>query len=76
MGSHPDDPLYQHAAQIRRLAREHQVGLVDSYQRFQDAVAAGAPLDQLMSQDQPPQPSGSPAGGRGLLEWFLPLASP
>ena len=73
---HPDDPLYQHAAQIRRLAREHQVGLVDSYQRFQDAVAAGTPLDQLMSQINHPNHQGHQLVAEGLLEWFLPLASP
>ena len=73
---HPDDRLYQHAAQIRKLAREHQVGLMDSYQRFQDAVAAGTPLDQLMSQINHPNHQGHQLVAEGLLEWFLPLASP
>ena len=71
-----DDQLYLHAAQIRRLAREHQVGLVDSYQRFQDAVAAGTPLEQLMSQINHPNHQGHQLVAEGLLEWFLPLASP
>src|ERR1017187_7143449 len=37
----PDDPLNLHAAQIRRLAAEHLVGLADSLERFKQSIRDG-----------------------------------
>jgi len=39
-------------------------------------MAAGTPLDQLMSQINHPNHQGHQLVAEGLLEWFLPLASP
>ena len=67
----PDDPLNQHAAQIRNLAKEYEVGLVDSLQLFKDYINAGHPLDDLMSQVNHPNRKGHDIVTRALLDWFL-----
>ena len=67
----PDDPLNQHAAQIRDLAKEYEVGLVDSLQLFKDYINAGHPLDDLMSQVNHPNRKGHDIVTRALLDWFL-----
>ena len=67
----PDDLLNQHAAQIRDLAKEYQVGLVDSLQLFKDYINAGQPLDDLMSQVNHPNRKGHDIVTRALLDWFL-----
>ena len=67
----PNDPLNQHAAQIRNLAQEYQVGLVDSLQLFKDYIDAGQPLDDLMSQVNHPNRKGHDIVTRALLDWFL-----
>ncbi len=68
----PADPLVQHAAQVRRLARETGVGLVDSLAAFQNA---GVPLAELMSQVNHPNGKGHELVARELLRWF-PAAKP
>jgi len=67
---HPEDPLFQHADQIRHLAAAHEVGLVDSFQRFHEAVASGTPLEELMSQTNHPNHQGHQLVAKGILEWF------
>ena len=67
----PDDPLNQHAAQIRDLAKEYEIGLVDSLQLFKDYINAGHPLDDLMSQVNHPNRKGHDIVTRALLDWFL-----
>ena len=52
------DPLNQHAEQIRRLAAEYHVGLVDSLAQFKAALAAGTPLTNLMAQVNHPNAAG------------------
>jgi lysophospholipase L1-like esterase len=63
--------LNQHAAQIRELAKEYQVGLVDSLQLFKDYINAGHPLHDLMSQVNHPNRKGHDIVTRALLDWFL-----
>lgn len=46
----PNDPLNQHAEQIRRLAAECHVGLVDSLAQFKDYVRNGGQPADLMAQ--------------------------
>jgi hypothetical protein len=43
----PDDPLNQHAEQLRRLAREHDVVLVDSLRAFREKLRNGVTLPDL-----------------------------
>jgi len=66
----PNDPLNKHAGQIRALAKEHHVGLVDSLAAFQDYVKGGGQLQDLMSQGNHPNRKGHDLVARGLLEWF------
>ena len=65
-----DDPLNQHAEQIRKLARDYEVGLVDSLQLFKDYSDAGHSLDDLMSQVNHPNRKGHDLVTGALLDWF------
>lgn len=66
----PVDPLNQHAAQIRELAREYHTGLVDSLARFTEEMGRGTPLKDLMSQVNHPNARGHQLVTTALLEWF------
>lgn len=68
--SDPDDPLNQHANQIRDIALENQIGLVDSLALFQDYVNEGNPLEDLMSQINHPNRKGHDLVTKALLDWF------
>jgi lysophospholipase L1-like esterase len=65
-----NDPLNQHARQIRALAAEHGVGLVDSLAAFRAYVKAGHKLDDLMSQVNHPNRKGHDIVAKLLMEWF------
>jgi acyl-CoA thioesterase I len=66
----PNDPLNQHAAQIRALAAEHHVGLVDSLAMFQRYVKRGGKLQDIMSQVNHPNRKGHALVANSLLSWF------
>jgi len=66
----PNDPLNQHARQIRRLAAEYHVGLVDSLNLFKVEIKAGKPLKDLMAQSNHPNHKGHEIVAMGLLKWF------
>lgn len=66
----PNDPLNQHADQIRRLAAEYHVGLVDSLALFEAKVRSGTPLKNLMAQSNHPNRLGHEIVAAGLLKWF------
>ena len=68
--TNPDDPLNQPARQIRALAAEYSVGLVDSLAAFQAAVKAGTPLRALMAQSNHPNQRGHALVAEQLLRWF------
>lgn len=68
--SDPADKLAQHAEQIRFLAREYQVALVDSYAAFQRHAAAGGVTETLMSQRNHPNEKGHALVSEALLAWF------
>jgi lysophospholipase L1-like esterase len=68
--SNPNDPLCQHAEQIRELAREHQTGLVDSLSAFQQFQNSDGNLAKLMSQSNHPNAAGHRLVAERLLEWF------
>ena len=65
-----NDSLNQHARQIRQLAAEHGVGLVDSLAVFEAAMARGAPLTELMSQGNHPNARGHELVAGELRKWF------
>jgi lysophospholipase L1-like esterase len=66
----PADPLNQHAEQIRRLAAEYHVGLVDSLAKFKAALVAGTPLTNLMAQVNHPNAAGHQLVAEELVKWF------
>ena len=66
----PNDPLNQHAEQIRRLARENSVALVDSLALFQARIHAGETLESFMSQGNHPNRKGHEIVAAGLLQGF------
>ena len=66
----PADPLNQHAEQIRRLAKENGLALVDSLAAFQQRVAAGEALDSFMSQFNHPNRKGHQLVAGELLKWW------
>ena len=66
----PSDPLNQHARQIRRLAAEYHVGLVDSLKAFEAKIKAGTPLKDLMAQSNHPNAKGHEIVAAELLKWF------
>jgi hypothetical protein len=65
-----NDPLVQHAAQIRALAAEYHLGLVDSLESFRAALATGSNLESLMSQANHPNRQGHDLVVAALLPWF------
>ncbi|MCP5524824.1 MAG: serine hydrolase [Verrucomicrobiales bacterium] len=71
----PDDPLVQHADQVRTLAGEFHVGLVDSLAAFKRAMQGGRPLTDLMSQVNHPNRAGHELVTEELLRWFPPPAA-
>jgi acyl-CoA thioesterase-1 len=66
----PKDPLNQHAEQVRALAKEQGVLLVDSLALFKAKVAAGTPLKDLMSQGNHPNAAGHALVTAALLDLF------
>jgi lysophospholipase L1-like esterase len=66
-----DDPLEQHAAQIRELAREYHVGLADSYAAFSKFAASGGELNSVMSQSNHPNRQGHELVVPELRKWFV-----
>lgn len=66
----PNDPLAQHAAQIRELAKKNGVGLADTFGTFLDAQKSGRDMTTLMSQSNHPNRAGHELILKGLLPWF------
>ena len=66
----PNDPLLQHAEQIRRLAREHEVALADSLAAIQEYTGEGGKLADLMSQVNHPNRKGHELVVAELMKWF------
>jgi lysophospholipase L1-like esterase len=61
--------LLEHADQIRRLAAEGEIGLVDSLAAFQDYMSIGD-LSDLLSWSNHPNRAGHELVARELLRWF------
>ena len=58
------------AEQIKQLANEYNIGLVDSYAAFKQYVKNGRRLDDLMSQVNHPNREGHDLVVKELLRWF------
>jgi acyl-CoA thioesterase-1 len=65
-----NDPINQHARQVRELAAQYGVGLVDSLAAFKTYLTNGGKLDELMSQTNHPNRRGHDLVAAALLEWF------
>ncbi len=72
----PNDPLNQHAAQVRELAAKHHVGLIDSLAAFHAHVKNGGKLVELMSQGNHPNRQGHDLVVAEALKWFPTPATP
>ena len=64
------DPLSQQAKQIREVAAQEGVGLVDSYGAFCDRLRAGQNLQPLMAQSNHPNRLGHEIVADLALKWF------
>lgn len=65
-----EDPLQQHAAQVRALAAERGVGLVDSLAAFERFVADGGEIAAAMAQRNHPNAQGHALVAREIARWF------
>ena len=66
----PDNELKKHTEQIRRLAEENQVGLVDSYKAFEFLYADNEQLSKYMAQFNHPNELGHELIANELIKWF------
>ncbi len=64
------NPLALHAQQIRDLAAEYHVGLVDSYLAFQELNAAGVNLSTYYAQSNHVNGKGHKVVADKIKEWF------
>ena len=62
--------LDDHARQIRGLASEYEIGLVDSYLAFTDHVENGGYAGELMSVAHHPNDLGHELVARELMRWI------
>lgn len=62
--------LAKHSAQIKLLAAEYGIGLVDSYAAFQTSVGQGQSLESLMSQGNHPNKLGHHLIAEQILRFF------
>ena len=70
-----NDPLAQHAQQVRDLAATYRVGLVDSFAAFQRYFHKNQSVDDLMSQSNHPNRRGHEIVAEQLIRWFDPAES-
>jgi acyl-CoA thioesterase-1 len=66
----PNDPLNQHAEQIKKLAQQYNTGFVDSLRAFREYVKEGGHLKDIMCQYNHPNRKGHNLVVKELLEWF------
>lgn len=64
--------LEQHQKQIRKLAKENGIGLVDSYDIFKEKVIAGDSISIFMSQVNHPNAKGHRLIADGIKVYFEP----
>jgi lysophospholipase L1-like esterase len=64
--------LEQHQKQIRKLAKENGIGLVDSFEIFKEKVIAGDSISKFMSQVNHPNAEGHRLIADGIRIYFEP----
>ena len=77
--ANPDDasdPLVLHAGQIRELAEEYDIALVDSFAMFEQYRAGHGTIEPLMSQSNHPNRAGHALVAQELARWFTELEPP
>jgi acyl-CoA thioesterase I len=70
--SDPDNELKKHAAQIRKLAGENEIGLADSYKAFEFLYPEKQKLSTFMSQVNHPNELGHELIANEIMKWFQP----
>ena len=68
--TNPENDLAKHAAQIRKLAAENNVGLADSYKAFEFLYSNQAELDRYMAQFNHPNELGHELIAEEIMKWF------
>jgi len=63
--------LYKHADQIRRLAEEYKVGLVDVLEAFENYIKNYGDISDLLSWSNHPNRRGHDLIAREILQWFI-----
>lgn len=66
----PDNELNKHRKQIIRLAKENQVGFVDSYQAFEFLYSDKEKLKEYMAQSNHPNEKGHELIANEIKKWF------
>jgi acyl-CoA thioesterase-1 len=66
----PANELRKHSEQVRKLASENQLGLVDSYQAFEFLYPDKEQLSKYMSQVNHPNELGHELIANELIKWF------
>jgi len=66
----PSNELKKHTDQIRKLAAENKIGLVDSYKLFEFLYPEKEKLQQYMSQVNHPNEMGHELIANALMTWF------
>lgn len=67
----PDNPLAQHAEQIRELAKKYNIGLADPLAEFQKLLENGSALETYMSHVNHPNEKGHEIIVQSLTPWFV-----
>lgn len=63
--------LRKHAEQIRKLAEEYEVGLVDCFSVFENYIQNGGDIMDLLSWPNHPNRKGHELIAREILRWFI-----
>ncbi len=66
----PNELINKHARQVRQLAEEYNIGLVDSLSLFNRYIKEGGRLDDLISHINHPNRKGHELVANELLRWF------
>ena len=68
--SNPNNELKKHTDQIRKIATENQVGLVDSFKAFEFLYSDKEKLSKYMAQVNHPNELGHELIANELMKWF------
>lgn len=68
--SNPENELSKHAIQVRKLASDNNVGLVDNYKYFGFLYSDKAELNKYMAQFNHPNELGHALISKEIMKWF------